>query len=62
MQKLKTLKSQLEKYNEIISKWDDLYTLCQLAIEEEDEGVISEIENDFKEFKKSMKILKYTPF
>ncbi|HAA43352.1 MAG TPA: peptide chain release factor 2, partial [Ruminiclostridium sp.] len=47
MQKLKTLKSQLEKYNEIISKWDDLYTLCQLAIEEEDEGVISEIENDF---------------
>ena len=26
LQKLKTLKSQLEKYNEIISKWDDLYT------------------------------------
>jgi peptide chain release factor 2 len=58
LQKLKTLKSQLEKYNEIISKWDDLYTLCQLAIEEEDESVISEIENDFKEFKKEYEDLK----
>lgn len=48
---MKTLKSQLEKYNEIFSKWDDLYTLCELAIEEEDESIISEIEKDFKEFK-----------
>ena len=58
MQKLKTLKNQLEKFNKISSKRDDLYTLCELAIEEEDESIISEIEKDFKEFKKDYEDLR----
>ena len=60
--KLKTLKNQLEKYNKISSKRDDLYTLCELAIEEGDESIIGEIEKDFKEFKKIMKNLNYRLF
>jgi len=35
-----------------------LYTLCELAIEEEDESIISEIEKDFKEFKKDYEDLR----
>ena len=58
MQELKTLKNQLEKYNKISSKRDDLYTLCELAIEEGDESIIGEIEKDFKEFKKDYEELK----
>ncbi|HHX18480.1 MAG TPA: peptide chain release factor 2 [Clostridium sp.] len=58
LQKLKTLKNQLEKFNKISSKRDDLYTLCELAIEEEDESIISEIEKDFKEFKKDYEDLR----
>lgn len=55
---MKTLKDQLEKYNEISSKRDDLYILCELAIEEQDEGVIKEIEDEFKEFKRNYEDLK----
>ncbi|NLI59285.1 MAG: peptide chain release factor 2 [Clostridium sp.] len=58
LQELKTLKNQLEKYNKISSKRDDLYTLCELAIEEGDESIIGEIEKDFKEFKKDYEELK----
>ncbi|MDQ2087406.1 peptide chain release factor 2 [Herbivorax sp. ANBcel31] len=58
LQKLKMLKDQIEKYKELSSKRDDLYTLCELSIEEQDESVITEIEEDFKVFKEDFENLK----
>ncbi|TYQ12880.1 UNVERIFIED_CONTAM: peptide chain release factor 2 [Acetivibrio alkalicellulosi] len=58
LQKLKTLKESLEKYKSLLSQREDLYTLCELAIEEQDESVASEIEEGFKAFKKGFEQLK----
>lgn len=43
LQKTKALKSKVESYEKLVSELDDLKTLNELAMEEEDGGVIPEI-------------------
>ncbi len=58
LQKIKTLKDKLERYNKLVAQWEDLNTLCELGIEEQDESVIPEAEEGFKVFKKEFEALK----
>jgi peptide chain release factor 2 len=43
LQRTKGLKSKVERFQRLISDWDDLKTLNDLGIEEQDESVILEI-------------------
>jgi peptide chain release factor 2 len=52
------MKDKMDKYNRLLSQWEDLKTLCELGLEEEDESLISEVEEDFKVFKKGYEELK----
>jgi peptide chain release factor 2 len=45
------LKEKVERYNSLVSGWEDISTLCELAIDEQDESVIPEVEEDYKSFK-----------
>lgn len=50
LQKTKALKARVEKYQGLQSQWEDLLTLCELGIEEQDESVILEVGESLKEF------------
>ncbi|ODM25787.1 peptide chain release factor 2 [Clostridium sp. Bc-iso-3] len=58
LQRIKSLKDKLERYNKLVAQWEDLITLCELGIEEQDESVIPETEESFKSFKKEFEALK----
>lgn len=48
----------MDKYGKLVSLWEDLSTLCELGLEEQDESVIPEVEESFKTFKKAFEELK----
>ena len=43
------LKGKIEAYNRLSSLCDDLLTICEMAIEENDESMLEELENGYKE-------------
>ncbi len=50
LQKTKQLKNKCEKYEKLVGRWDDLFTLCQMAIEEDDGSLLPELEEEYKAF------------
>lgn len=58
LQKIKSMKARIDKYNRLLTQWEDLMTLCELGLEEEDESLIPEVEEGFKVFKKDYEELK----
>jgi len=54
LQRIKQLKNKVSVYDRLYSKWDDLLTLCQMAIEEDDDSLLPELETDFAEFEKKL--------
>jgi peptide chain release factor 2 len=43
LQEIKQLKNKVESYEELSAKLEDAYTLCEMAIEENDEGSVEEV-------------------
>ncbi len=50
LQRTKQLKSKCEKYDRLCATWDDMYTLCEMALEEGDDSMLPELESDFSAF------------
>lgn len=48
--RLKTLKNKCENYQKLCSAWDDMYTMCEMAIEENDDSMLEELESEYKNF------------
>ena len=48
--RLKQLKSKTENYASLCSKWDDMYTLCEMALEENDDSMLGELQTDYADF------------
>lgn len=48
--RLKQLKSKTENYALLCSKWDDMYTLCEMALEENDDSMLGELQTDYADF------------
>lgn len=42
-QRVKQLQAKLDKYGKLQSVWDDLYTICEMALEENDESMLDEL-------------------
>ncbi len=51
LQKISSLKSKIEKYDKLVADYDDVYTLLELANEEEDLSLLEESENSLSELK-----------
>lgn len=58
MQKLKGLRDKLERYDKLKASWEDLTTLVELAIEEDDESVLDEIKSAYKELCSNLETMK----
>ena len=52
--RLKNLKDKVENFNHLCTGWDDLYTLCEMAIEESDDSMLEELKTEFAAFKEKM--------
>jgi peptide chain release factor 2 len=47
LQRLKQLKDKVSAYDSIVSTYDDVATLCQLAIEEDDDSLLPDLELEY---------------
>ncbi|MEL4106407.1 peptide chain release factor 2 [Oscillospiraceae bacterium WX1] len=54
LQKIKQQKNKVAGYKKLAARWDDLLTLCQMAIEEKDESLLPELVEDFNAFEKDL--------
>ncbi len=52
--RLKQLKSKVENYDKLCSGWDDLMTLCEMAIEEDDDSMLPELQSEYSGFEKKL--------
>ena len=52
--RLKQLKSKVENYQKLCSGWDDLMTLCEMAIEEDDDSMLPELQSEYTGFEKKL--------
>ena len=52
--RLKSLKDKTEKYKGLCATWDDLMTICEMAIEENDESMLEELQSEYTAFEKEL--------
>ena len=50
LQRIKQIKSKNDRYDKLAGGWSDLMTLCQMAIEEQDESLLPELEDEYRTF------------
>ena len=55
---LKNLKDTLERYNNLVTAYEDIETLIEMAKEENDSDLLGEIEQEFAQFKKDFEELR----
>lgn len=58
LQRTKTLKSKLERYQKLVGVWEDLKTLNELGLEERDESVIPEVGEGLAQLKSNLEKLR----
>jgi peptide chain release factor 2 len=58
IERLKSIKGKVDKYNELRSQFDDLKVLLELVAEEEDSSLAAEVKQAFEEFTRSLEELK----
>jgi peptide chain release factor 2 len=58
LQKTKMLKSKIERFESITSQWEDLLTLSELGMEEQDESVIPEVGEGLEKLKHKLETLR----
>ncbi|MEG1441484.1 MAG: peptide chain release factor 2 [Oscillospiraceae bacterium] len=58
LQKIKGLHSRIDKFNALYAKWEDLTVLVSLAIDEDDDEVLSEVKSGYKELNSEFDTMK----
>ncbi len=54
LQRLKQLRAKREKFAKLQGRYDDLVTLCEMAIEEDDPALLPELQEEFESFSKDL--------
>ena len=54
LQKTKNLKDRIASYDSLYSQWEDLYTLCELAIDADDDSMLEELQTGFASFQEEL--------
>ena len=47
LQRIKQLKSKCDSHEAMVRQWDDLFTLCEMALEEQDESLLPELSSGY---------------
>ncbi len=52
--KIKQAENKVERYEEMLSAWDDLMTICEMAAEEDDDSMLEELKEGFNALTENM--------
>ena len=52
--RLKTLKSKCDNYAKLCQAWDDMYTMCEMALEENDDSMLEELKSEYDKFSEAV--------
>ena len=53
-QRIKQLENKIAGYGKLETAWDDLFTICEMAIEENDDSMLEELVAGYDEFEKKL--------
>ena len=53
-QRTKLLQGKIDRYARLKGTWDDLMTICEMAIEENDESMLEELQEEYEKFASSV--------
>ena len=56
--RIKTLKHKLERYARLSGAWEDMLTMCEMAIEEDDDSMLPDLENEFHTFEETLESMR----
>ena len=54
MKKTRSLESKVERYEKMCSQWDDLMTICEMALEENDDSMLDELKEGYHKLEEQM--------
>ena len=56
--RLKQLQNKVAKYEKLCSQWEDLMTICEMALEENDDSMLDELKTGFAEFEGTLESMR----
>jgi peptide chain release factor 2 len=57
-QRIKQLKAKCIRYEKLETQWQDLYTICEMALEENDESLLPELESEYAAFENKLESMR----
>ena len=54
VKQVKVAEYKVERYEKMLSSWDDLMTICEMAAEEDDDSMLDELKEGYEELQKNM--------
>lgn len=54
MKRSRQLEAKMERYAHMVSQWEDMMTICEMAIEENDESMLDELKTSYEDLEKKM--------
>ncbi len=54
LQRTKQLKNKCSSFDKLSANWDDLYTICEMALDENDDSMRDELRSDFDVFQRKL--------
>ena len=56
--RIKTLKHKLERYAKLTGAWEDMLTMCEMAVEEDDDSMLPDLESEFQSFEETLESMR----
>jgi len=56
--RMKQLQQKCEKYEKLQSTWEDLMTICEMALEENDDSMLGELETDYAKLESELEAMR----
>ena len=57
-QRIKLLKNKVDRYNKLRASWDDVFTMCEMALEEQDESLLPEVTEEFDKLNEDLEAMR----
>ena len=56
--RISSLKNKIEKYDRLCAQYDDMLTICEMALEEDDDSMLEELESEYSAFEEKLETMR----
>ena len=56
--RISSLKNKIEKYDRLCAQYDDMLTICDMALEEDDDSMLEELESEYSAFEEKLETMR----